>query len=250
MPRTSLVITLGLAAALALPGCTTTATTTAPTPPIAPVNTAANDVAPEALSATYAALKQAGGGQVWALDAQASAVRIQAFRTGPGARFGHNHVLTGPRFTGFVHLPPSGVAGARFDLAFRLDELDIDDAQERARLGAAYASQVSAESRAGTRANMLGELGLQASRFPLVRIRSLAVSGEAPWIAVKVEVTLHGQQRVMWVPLKVEGLPEHLRVQGALVLRQTDFGVKPYSLLGGVLAVADEVVVTFDLVGG
>jgi len=38
-----------------------------------------------------------------------------------------------------------------------------------------------------------------------------------------------------------------LKVQGALVLKQSDFGIKPFSVFGGLLAVHDEVVVEFSL---
>ena len=53
----------------------------------------------------------------------------------------------------------------------------------------------------------------------------------------------------MWVPLTVTGPPQYLQVQGSMVLRQTDFGVRPYSVLGGLLAVQDAVVVDFTLHG-
>lgn len=53
----------------------------------------------------------------------------------------------------------------------------------------------------------------------------------------------------MRTALTVKGLPDHLTVDGALVLRQSDFGVKPLSVLGGLLAVQDEVIVEFKLSG-
>jgi len=51
------------------------------------------------------------------------------------------------------------------------------------------------------------------------------------------------------VPLSVEGLPDSITVTGSFVLRQTDFGAQPYSVLGGLLAVKDEVVIEFKLTG-
>jgi hypothetical protein len=44
-------------------------------------------------------------------------------------------------------------------------------------------------------------------------------------------------------------LPDRLSVNGSLVLRQTDFGIQPYSLLSGLLSVQDEVVLDFKLTG-
>ena len=222
----------------------------AATPPDAHPSTAAGaDVgSPAGLKAAYAQLG-ASGGRVLTLDPGASAVRIYVFRAGQAAKVGHNHVLSAPQFTGFLFLPPSGAAAARFDLVFRLDQLEIDNPAYRSTLGAAFASPLPPGAIEGTRDHMLGEDNMQADRFPLVRIHSVQIAGESPRFAAKVQVEMHGVTREIWLPLSVEGLPEHLAVSGAFVLRQSDFGVQPYSVLGGLLAVRDEVVIEFKLVG-
>jgi YceI-like domain len=200
------------------------------------------------LGANYAAA-QTSGGRVFKLNPQASEVRIFVFRGGRAAKVGHNHVLSAPRFTGFVEAPPPGAGGGRFDLEFRLDQLEIDDPAQRATLGGAFSTKVSPDAVADTREHMLGDANLQASRFPFVRIHSLQVTGEVPRLAAKVQVEMHGQQRELWIPISVEGLPDRIVASGAFVLRQSDFGVKPYSILGGVVSVEDEVVIEFKLVG-
>jgi hypothetical protein len=200
------------------------------------------------LQAIYTDMGRAGG-RVFALVPEDSQVRIYAFRAGRGARLGHNHVISAPQFTGFFYLPPGGAAGGRFDLAFRLDQLEIDNPGYRSELGAAFSSVLSPEAIRSTREHLLGANDLQADRFPFVRIRSLQISGEMPKFAAEAEVQMHGQERDMWIPIDVEGLPERLSVSGSLVLRQSDFGVQPYSLLGGLLSVQDEVVLDFKLTG-
>nr|WP_295785209.1 YceI family protein [Rhodoferax sp.] len=200
------------------------------------------------LAQTYAELRAAGG-RVFTLNPKTSQLRMYAFRAGKAAKFGHNHVLSAPEFQGFFSLSPEGPAASRFDLVFRLDQLAFDDPQHRAALGPAFASTISAEDTASTRNNMLGDNNFQAARFPFLRIQSLQIVGDAPKFAAKVAVELHGQTREMWAPLTVTGLPERLAVQGALVLRQSDFGIKPFSVFGGILAVHDEVVVEFTLAG-
>lgn len=201
-----------------------------------------------ALMSTYSELAKTGG-RVFNLDSRRSAVRIYVFRAGPAAKVGHNHVIAAPKFSGFAYLPPGGTAEARFDLEFRLDELEIDNLAYRAQLGKAFASIPMPEAIAGTREHMLGEENMQADRFPFVRVHSLRVAGESPKLAVDVQVEMHGKKREIRVPLDVEGLPDSLAVSGAFTLRQTDFGVQPYSALGGLIAVADEVVIEFKLVG-
>ncbi len=200
------------------------------------------------LRAEYAQLGE-GGGRVFALDPAASAVRIYVFRGGRAAKVGHNHVLSAPRFTGYFLLPSGGAANSRFDLEFRLDQLEIDNPEYRAGLGSAFSSVLPPGAIEGTRDHMLGDDNLQADRFPFVRIHSARITGEVPKFAAQVQVEMHGQIRELWVPLTVEGLPDRLSVAGSFVLRQTDFGAKPYSVLGGLLAVQDEIVIEFKLAG-
>ena len=200
------------------------------------------------LQASYSEMGKTGG-KVFTLNPKVSAVKIYAFRAGTAAMLGHNHVLSSPQFSGFVYLPRDGTSTARFDLEFRLDQLEIDTPENRSNLGSAFSSIPTPGSIKRTRDHMLGENNLQANRFPFVRIHSIQIAGEAPKLAAKVQVELHGQQREMWIPLNVEGLPDRISATGSFVLRQSEFGVQPYSVLGGFLAVQDEVVIEFSLLG-
>ena len=202
----------------------------------------------EDLVTRYTALRKAAG-QVFKLDAAKSTVRIYAYRGGKAAKFGHNHVLSAPSFQGYFHLAPDGTTASRFDLEFRLDQLVFDEPEHRASLGPAFASTISVEDRASTRTNMLGDNNFQAAKFPLVRIESRQITGDGTKFAAKVAVEVHGQTREIWAPLTVIGLPDKLEVQGSFVLKQSDFGIKTFSLFGGLLAVQDETVVEFKLVG-
>jgi polyisoprenoid-binding protein YceI len=202
-----------------------------------------------AWAALYANLA-ADGGTILRLDAQQSTVRIFAFRGGRAPKLGHNHVLSAPEFSGFLYLPPGGPAGARFDLEFRLDRLELDDPRIRAKLGASFAAELTPAEVGNTRAHMLGADNLQADRFPFVRIHSLEITGEGSTFAAGIAVEMHGQKKTLWVPLTVEGLPHRITVTGAFILRQSDFGVQPYSALAGLIAVQDAVLVEFTLAGG
>jgi polyisoprenoid-binding protein YceI len=238
------------AVAVVLASCVATSTDRATLPPatVESATTGVEAAKPGGLGAVYAQLAHEGG-KSFTLDPKTSTVRIYAFRAGKMARLGHNHVLAAPQFDGYFHLPEAGTSSARFDLEFRLDQLEIDNPLYRATLGKAFASVLTPEAIEGTRQHMLGESNMQADLFPYVRIHSLQITGEAPKFAAKIQVEMHGQTREIWVPLNVEGLPDALSVSGAFVLRQTDFGVKPYSVMGGMLAVQDEVVIEFQLRG-
>jgi polyisoprenoid-binding protein YceI len=201
------------------------------------------------LAATYTALGAAGG-RLWSLDPKASSVRIYVFRAGTAARLGHNHVLSAPQFDARLYVPPTGdVGGARFDLQFRLDQLEIDNASSRAALGPAFATAVSDAAVEGTREHMLSADSMDAAQFPSVRVSALEIAGEMPKIAAKVRIGMHGRSRDVWVPLNVEVSADRVSVSGALVVRLTDFQIRPYSVLGGLLAIKDEILIEFDLAG-
>jgi hypothetical protein len=157
-------------------------------------------------------------------------------------------VLSAPAFDGFAWLPEKGTAGAQFDLQVRLDALEIDRPELRAALGGPFATAIPAEAVASTRQHLLSADGFDAEQYPWVRLHARAIRGEPPRCAAEVEITLHGATRTQWVPVSIEGLPSKLVASGAFVLRQTDFGIKPYAVLGGALAVEDAVVVEFRLV--
>jgi hypothetical protein len=202
----------------------------------------------EDLQAVYWKLDKTNG-RVFSINPKLSFIKIYAFRGGIAPTAGHNHVLSSPEFTGFVYLPNEGTSNARFDLKFRLDQLEIDNPENRSNLGDAFASTPSLGAIKHTRDHMLGEDNLQASRFPFVHIRSAYVAGEIPKLAVEVLIELHGQEQKMLLPINVEISPDHLSAKGAFVIRQSDFGIKPYSVLGGFLAVQNEVLIEFSLVG-
>jgi hypothetical protein len=172
------------------------------------------------------------GGQVYGVDPARSKLHVYVYRGGLAARLGHNHVLSAPRFDAYVHVPDDNPARARFDLLLPLNALVVDDPQQRAEVGGSFAGERSASDISGTRRNMLGERGLHAEQYPLVHIKSVAIAGDWPVLLADVAIT-HGAGK--------------LTVTGSLSLRQTDFGIEPFSLFGGVLSVQDAVAMEFAL---
>jgi len=236
-------------ASLAL-GALVCACTTVPAPSTAAAHAlAVEKTDTESLAAMYARLDTAGG-VVMTLRPAASHIHIYVYRAGRAASLGHNHVLTAPVLDGYFYWSDAGPAHSRFDLRFRLDQIIIDYPTDRTDVGAGSASTLSAEAIAATREHMLGPDNMQALIYPMVCIHSLDIVGESPRFAVRLAVEMHGQSREMWVPVTVTGLPQHVHASGAVVLRQTDFGIQPYSVLNGMLAVQDAVLVEFDLAGG
>lgn len=155
-------------------------------------------------------------------------------RGGTAARLGHNHVLRAGDLR--VDWPADGPV-----LTFRLDALEVDPSALRSLLGPAFASAVDDDARAGTRANLLKSL--DAAAHPEVVVRTLRQVGEGGPRAVEAEITLHGVTRRQWLVAEVDGV----RARGQVVIRQSDFGIQPFTVMGGLLAVQDALVVQFEL---
>lgn len=209
---------------------------TAPTlpPPTAPKGFPAKDYLQDA----------ARGAPVFRLDPTHSLVVVRVYRGGALARFGHDHVVAIRDIHGFVRL--SRETGARrADLYAALASMRVDEPALRARAG--FDTQPSEQDIAGTRHNMLDKV-LEAGRFPFVSIHLDHVVGDAPTITVNAVVSLHGRTHAL--PVTVElNTPDAdtIHAHGNFSVKQTDFGMVPYSLLGGALRVENRIDIEFDL---
>ncbi len=182
----------------------------------------------------------AQGQPVYRVDAAQSLVAIEVRRAGSLARLGHDHVVASHEAVGFV-APQQG----RADLYVELARLTVDEAALRAEAG--FETQPSASDIEGTRANMLEKV-LESSRFPFAVIAVTGVDAGQRNATLAVTLTLHGHTRTLQVPAEVEVDADLLRVSGRFSFAQTDFGITPYSLLGGAIAVRNEVDLRFRII--
>ena len=175
----------------------------------------------------------------FAVDPQASEIRLLVYRDGPLARFGHNHVFIG-RVEGEIRAGDTA-AGSAFRLEIPVDSLAVDPPAARAEEGADFSAQVSEQSRQGTRENMLGEEVLDTARHPLIRITSVALAGPRWNPTVTARVTLRGETRDVRFPAAVFQSGDALEVIAGFRVRHSDFGIKPFTVLGGGLTVRDTI---------
>jgi hypothetical protein len=180
----------------------------------------------------------ARGAPVYRVDPAQSLVTIEVRRAGSLARLGHDHVVASRDVGGWV-APDEG----RADLYVPLDRLSVDEPKLRADAG--FDTQPSEADIAGTRANMLEKV-LETEKYPfaLIAASGPARAGEA---ALEVAITLHGTKRSLPVPVRIEMGADDVRVSGRLSFDQSDFGIAPFSILGGAIAVRDRVDLRFRI---
>lgn len=184
----------------------------------------------------------------WTLDETGSELRVLVYRSGTLARLGHNHVLRARQIGARAWAGPhSALADAGVDLRIPVAQFLVDDPVDRAAAGPEFAAPVSDEARAGTLANLLRAEVLDAEAFPELRIRATVVTAVGIEAVARARVTIRGTTRDIDLPLSLARDDGGLVASGQLALRQSDFGIEPFSIGGGAIAVADEVQVRFKL---
>ena len=185
------------------------------------------------------------------IDAGRSVVLILIYRAGRLAALGHNHVLAVHDLSGEVMLT-ADVAQSRWQLAFPVAALSVDEPQLRAAQGADFQSQVDAAAIAGTRDHMLGPALLDAPRFPIIQLQSLqlralaAPGGEQLLMSTRITVRDHGVEAQL--PVNLQRTADELIASGEFDLTHAQLGLTPYSVALGALRVAERMHVRYRLV--
>jgi polyisoprenoid-binding protein YceI len=65
---------------------------------------------------------------------------------------------------------------------------------------------------------------------------------------VQVRITIKDQSRDLTVPVQLSADAQSLRVIGQFQIKQTEFGITPYSVAMGALQVQDQLTIKFELV--
>ena len=218
--------TIFLLACAALASCT----------PLPPATAPASALATPAAMPTPAWQRQ--GVQLLHIAPDESLLTITVRRGGALARLGHDHVVASHTLQGVV-APALGRAQFRF----RLDEMSVDEASLRQAAG--LTTTPSADAIAGTRHNMLVRV-LEAERYPWVSIEARRTGNKQVFDA---DITLHGVTRTVQLPVRVEETADGRRLQasGSLLLKQSDFGIVPFAVLGGAMAVQDQMELAFRI---
>jgi hypothetical protein len=208
-----------LAAAIALAGCMAREVATVPTP-----------------GSAGAVINVPPGTRAFDIDSAETRITVLVYRAGPLARLGHNHAITSGGETGVIWLG-STPASSGFEIHVPVTAFDVDDPQARAEAGADFPGAVPDEARAGTTTNMLRAEVLDAAHYPEIVVRSVSATGTWEQATVRASVRLKDLERSF----------DRITVTGAFAVRQTDFGITPFSVAGGAIQVADTINIRFKV---
>jgi polyisoprenoid-binding protein YceI len=180
-----------------------------------------------------------------AVDLAGSRVYVFVGKTG----LGHDHAVVGALQAGQVRLGAAEQAGT---LVFDMRSFRADTPEARKLLG--LPGETDARTRKQVDGNMLGPAVLDVARHPTAtfEIRSALPATQQPSNGRTAydlvgTFTLHGVARLSSIHAEAEAVGAIVRLWGGFSIKQSDFGIKPFAKLGGVVGVADELKIYGDI---
>ncbi len=192
--------------------------------------------------------QDADSASVFAVDSDASWIRVLAWPAGPLKRFGHHHVISHRAISGSVQVAATPLDSS-FELALDVASLDVDNADERAQEGEEFEGTVPQKDIDGTRKNMLGEKLLNGEAFPMVHVRSQSIEGSLESATIVTTMTVKDVDMTVSVPATIELTPDSFVARGEFEITHGALGLSQFTAMGGALSVRDLLVLKFEISG-
>jgi polyisoprenoid-binding protein YceI len=162
-----------------------------------------------------------------------ASLQVDTKRAGAAAKAGHDLVIDVTSWEATVDV---GDDPSQIKL-----ELKADPGSFKVREGSGGVTELGDDDKADIEKTIAEEVHEgQAIEFHSTDVKPSADGGN---LSVSGDLTLAGESRPVSFELSLS--PEG-QLKGSTTLKQTDWGIKPYSALFGTLKVADEVKVTFE----
>jgi polyisoprenoid-binding protein YceI len=180
------------------------------------------------LGAAFLAVAAMAAAQDTAIDVQRSTITIHVGKAGLLSAAGHDHTINAPLSSGTIRESPAP---------------HVEFTVETAKMTVKPDPKVDAKTQAEIQKD-LEEMTLETRKFPEITFRSLRIEklAEGQW-KVEGDLSLHGVTKPVSLTVKRTGDSYTART----VLKQTNFGIKPISVAGGVIKVKDEVEIDFQI---
>jgi polyisoprenoid-binding protein YceI len=176
-------------------------------------------------------------GAVWTIGPADGELLLHTGVAGRAARMGHRLVIAMSRWRATVGW--DGPQPVSAELAVEVDSFEV-------LRGDGGVKGLSGTEKAQVRSNALKSLN--ASRFPEIRYTADAIERADHGYRLTGTLEIRGTSRDHVIDLHTEDLANSWRMSSESTVRQTDYGVKPYSVLMGSVQVADVVSLTFSAV--
>lgn len=180
-------------------------------------------------------------GRTYTISPSESSLWVLVGKSGIFSALGHDHEIGVKSFTGRVHVSDGGASSSSLELDVDAKSLTVLD------------KKVSEEDRTEI-FNAMHQEVLESAKYQKITFKSVSFdnmkqTGDNNYsFTLNGDLTLHGVTKRVAIPVTATMTPEQLRANGKYTLKQSDFGIKPYSAGGGTVKVKNDVVVNFNIV--
>lgn len=177
---------------------------------------------------------------LYKIDPLRSRIEVRIFRTGLFGAFGHDHIILVKQLSGTVRYNPGSIRESSVKLEIQSGSLTVAD------------QNISEKDRTEIQQTMQGNKVLDIRMFPVITFQSTRVSdaarvsGQAA-IQLTGRLNLHGVEKEITFPIRLQTGQNSLQTTGTLTLDQTDFGITPVKVAGGTVRVKNQVRIDLDL---
>jgi polyisoprenoid-binding protein YceI len=174
---------------------------------------------------------------LWTLDPADGELRLRTGVTGRAARMGHRLTIAITRWQATVRWAGADPVAA---------ELTVEADSFKVVSGQGGLKGLSGPEKALVRSNAVSSL--DAGRFSEIRFTADAVERTEKGFRLTGTLRIRGKQKQHVIDLHTEDLGDSWQMSAESTVRQSDYGIKPYSLLMGSVQVADDVTLSFTAV--
>ncbi len=168
-----------------------------------------------------------------------SVISIYVPRAGALRFLGHDHTIEVRTFSGMLSIPGEGPEAGWLQLKVEADGIVVTD------------GEASEKRREEVRVEAIGPKVLAVETYPLVQYKSTAIEvlDDGNW-RLEGELEIRGNAREVTFEARVQfDSSQTLQAEGKLLLKPSEFGINPVSALAGTIRTADEIELSFSVLG-
>ncbi len=184
-------------------------------------------------SPTVAAAQSSARDSLTYIIHQESRFKVETRKAGLLGFLGHEHVVRARAFSGRIVYYPEAPLRSRVEITVLSDSLEIltnADTSDLRKMTEVMRTEV-----------------LKVEQYPTITFVSRSVAATDHGLRVDGALTMVGETREITFDVTVDANAYTFRTAGTFSVKQTDFGIKPYSAASGMVKVADEVTFHFDV---
>lgn len=191
------------------------------------------------LALVTAAMPLREQGTLYTIDLSQSTIDITIFQEGFLSRVRPSHAIQVKNFSGWVRYTPGKEAQSTAELVAEAKSLF-------------NAEKGISETERREFENALRNIVLEAPKYPEIVFRSVGITDlkstkDGHTFTLNGDLNMHGVKRRIAVPLTVALSGSRLTATGEIVVKQTDYQMKPYEGAFGLIKIKDDVKVAFSI---